>query len=127
MTVNVYRPGGVDTAMQAWIREQDPDRIGTALHARFNRSFADGHLITPEQSAAALIGHLGGDDTGAIWDVSRRPSSGHEPVARNTRLSATGSPSSAAQPQGISATAASRPRKSSPQGSHAARWAATPG
>jgi hypothetical protein len=42
VTVNVYRPGGVDTAMQAWIREQDPDRIGTAMHARFNQSFTDG-------------------------------------------------------------------------------------
>jgi NAD(P)-dependent dehydrogenase (short-subunit alcohol dehydrogenase family) len=24
VTVNAYRPGGVDTAMQAWIRGQDP-------------------------------------------------------------------------------------------------------
>ena len=24
VTVNVFRPGGVDTAMQAWIRDQDP-------------------------------------------------------------------------------------------------------
>jgi NAD(P)-dependent dehydrogenase (short-subunit alcohol dehydrogenase family) len=70
VTVNAYRPGGVDTAMQAWIREQDPDRIGTALHARFNQSFIEGSLITPEQSAAALIAHLGGDDSGSIWDVS---------------------------------------------------------
>jgi NAD(P)-dependent dehydrogenase (short-subunit alcohol dehydrogenase family) len=36
VTVNAYRPGGVDTAMQAWIRSQDPERIG-ALHERFNR------------------------------------------------------------------------------------------
>ena len=28
--------------MQAWTREQDPDRIGTALHTRFNRSFTEG-------------------------------------------------------------------------------------
>ena len=70
VTVNVYRPGGVDTVMQAWIRQQDPGRIGTAAYERFNRNFADGTLITPEQSAAALIAHLGGDDTGAIWDVS---------------------------------------------------------
>jgi NAD(P)-dependent dehydrogenase (short-subunit alcohol dehydrogenase family) len=70
VTVNVYRPGGVDTAMQAWIRDQDPDRIGTALHTRFNQTFTEGALITPEQSAAALIAHLGGDDSGSIWDVS---------------------------------------------------------
>jgi NAD(P)-dependent dehydrogenase (short-subunit alcohol dehydrogenase family) len=70
VTVNAYRPGGVDTAMQAWIRGQDPDRIGTALHTRFNQSFTEGALITPERSAAALIAHLGGDDSGSVWDVS---------------------------------------------------------
>jgi len=73
VTVNAYRPGGVDTAMQAWIRRQDPERIGTAAHERFNQNFAQGTLITPEQSAAALIAHLSGDDTGAIWDVSSAP------------------------------------------------------
>jgi NAD(P)-dependent dehydrogenase (short-subunit alcohol dehydrogenase family) len=72
VTVNAYRPGGVDTAMQAWIRSQDPERIG-ALHERFNRNFAEGTLITPEYSAAALLAHLAGDDTGAIWDVSTAP------------------------------------------------------
>jgi NAD(P)-dependent dehydrogenase (short-subunit alcohol dehydrogenase family) len=73
VTVNVYRPGLVDTAMQAWIRQQDPERIGTALHDRFNESFAQGSLITPEHSAAALLAHLAGDDTGVIWDVSIAP------------------------------------------------------
>jgi NAD(P)-dependent dehydrogenase (short-subunit alcohol dehydrogenase family) len=73
VTVNAYRPGPVDTAMQAWIRGQDPDRIGAALHERFSRSFAEGTLLTPGRSAAALIAHLGGDDTGAIWDVSTAP------------------------------------------------------
>jgi NAD(P)-dependent dehydrogenase (short-subunit alcohol dehydrogenase family) len=73
VTVNAYRPGGVDTAMQAWIRRQDPGRIGAGLHERFNRNYAEGTLITPEHSAAALIAHLPGDDTGAIWDVSTAP------------------------------------------------------
>jgi NAD(P)-dependent dehydrogenase (short-subunit alcohol dehydrogenase family) len=73
VTVNAYRPGGVDTAMQAWIRQQDPARIGAGLHERFNRNFAEGTLITPEHSAAALLAHLAGDDTGAIWDVSSSP------------------------------------------------------
>ena len=72
VTVNAYRPGGVDTAMQAWIRSQAPERIG-ALHERFNKNFAEGTLITPEHSAAALLAHLAGDDTGAIWDVSTAP------------------------------------------------------
>jgi len=73
VTVNAYRPGGVDTAMQAWIRQQDPGRIGTALHQRFTDSFAQGSLITPEHSAAALLAHLASEDTGAIWDVSTAP------------------------------------------------------
>jgi NAD(P)-dependent dehydrogenase (short-subunit alcohol dehydrogenase family) len=73
VTVNAYRPGGVDTAMQAWIRRQGPERIGAAVHERFNQNFAEGTLITPERSAAALVAHLSGDDTGAIWDVSTAP------------------------------------------------------
>jgi NAD(P)-dependent dehydrogenase (short-subunit alcohol dehydrogenase family) len=32
VTVNACRPGGVDTAMQAWIRQRDPERIGAAPH-----------------------------------------------------------------------------------------------
>jgi NAD(P)-dependent dehydrogenase (short-subunit alcohol dehydrogenase family) len=73
VTVNAYRPGGVDTAMQAWIRRQAPERIGAALHERFNKNYADGTLITPEHTAAALLAHLAGDDNGAIWDVSAAP------------------------------------------------------
>jgi len=73
VTVNVYRPGMVDTAMQAWIRQQDPERIGTGLHERFNRNFAEGSLLTPEHSAAVLLAHLAGDETGSIWDVSTAP------------------------------------------------------
>jgi NAD(P)-dependent dehydrogenase (short-subunit alcohol dehydrogenase family) len=76
VTVNAYRPGVVDTAMQAWIRNQDPERIGTGLHERFNKNFAEGTLITPEHSAAALLAHLPSGDTGAIWDVSTAPVGG---------------------------------------------------
>jgi NAD(P)-dependent dehydrogenase (short-subunit alcohol dehydrogenase family) len=72
VTVNAYRPGGVDTAMQAWIRSQDPGRIGD-LHERFNKNYAEGTLITPEQSASVLLAHLAGDGTGQVWDVSTAP------------------------------------------------------
>ena len=48
-------------------------RGGAGLHERFNKNYADGALITPEHSAAALLAHLAGDDTGAIWDVSTAP------------------------------------------------------
>jgi NAD(P)-dependent dehydrogenase (short-subunit alcohol dehydrogenase family) len=75
VTVNAYRPGGVDTAMQAWIRRQDPVRIGTGLHERFTKNYAEGSLITPGHSAAVLLAHLAGDDTGAIWDVTSAPAS----------------------------------------------------
>ena len=73
VTVNAYRPGGVETAMQAWIRAQDPERIGAGLHERFTRNYAEGSLITPQHSAAMLLAHLASDGTGAIWDVSAAP------------------------------------------------------
>jgi NAD(P)-dependent dehydrogenase (short-subunit alcohol dehydrogenase family) len=70
VTVNAYRPGSVDTAMQAWIRGQDPARIGTGLHDQFARSHASGALLSPERSAASLIARLGTAATGQIWDVA---------------------------------------------------------
>jgi hypothetical protein len=76
--------------MQAWIRGQDPERIGTTLHERFTRSFADGTLITPEHSASVLTGRLAGDGNGVIWDVSSRPViRALARPQRDTRLSAT--------------------------------------
>ena len=70
VTVNAFRPGSVDTAMQAWIRDQEPSRIGTKLHTRFARSYSEGALTTPGQSARALMPHLYSDETGQIWDAS---------------------------------------------------------
>ena len=65
-----YRPGSADIAIQAWIRNQDPDALGRALHDRFTERHAAGALIAPEASAAALIRRLDGDATGEIWDVA---------------------------------------------------------
>jgi 3-oxoacyl-[acyl-carrier protein] reductase len=73
VTVNAYRPGTVDTTMQAWIRDQAPARIGERLHRQFVASYEDGQLITPETSAAALLGHLSGRRTGQVWTVSSPP------------------------------------------------------
>jgi NAD(P)-dependent dehydrogenase (short-subunit alcohol dehydrogenase family) len=70
VTVNAFRPGSVDTAMQGWIRSQQPAKIGAALHDRFEKSYAAGGLMTPEASARSLLDHLSGDDTGAIWEAS---------------------------------------------------------
>jgi NAD(P)-dependent dehydrogenase (short-subunit alcohol dehydrogenase family) len=84
VTVNVYRPGGVDTAMQAWIRSQDTARIGAALRDRFLESYASGSLLTPQASAAALLAHLLGPDaerTGAIWDLGKTVSADASPSA----------------------------------------------
>jgi len=71
-TANVYRPGTVDTAMQGWIREQDPDRIGRGLHDRFVGMRDSGALITPQESAAALVARLvrDPDANGVVWDVA---------------------------------------------------------
>jgi NAD(P)-dependent dehydrogenase (short-subunit alcohol dehydrogenase family) len=70
ITVNAYRPGAVDTAMQAWIRNQSPDEIGHALHERFVATHASGDLISPETSAARLLERLRSPATGQIWNVS---------------------------------------------------------
>jgi NAD(P)-dependent dehydrogenase (short-subunit alcohol dehydrogenase family) len=70
VTVNVYRPGSVDTAMQEWIRSQPPDEIGPALHQHFEASYEQGSLITPEHSARSLVAQLVGDTIGQIWTVT---------------------------------------------------------
>jgi NAD(P)-dependent dehydrogenase (short-subunit alcohol dehydrogenase family) len=70
VTVNAYRPGSVDTAMQAWIRAQDPAQIGSDLHGWFTASYASGTLMTPPESARSLLSHLLSEDTGRVWDVS---------------------------------------------------------
>lgn len=70
VTVNVFRPGGVDTAMQAFIRAQDPERIGAELHQRFTNNHEQGTLLTPERSAASLLAHLHSKDSGQIWDAN---------------------------------------------------------
>jgi NAD(P)-dependent dehydrogenase (short-subunit alcohol dehydrogenase family) len=72
VTVNAFRPGSVDTAMQAWIRAQDPEQIGRDLHGWFAASFASGTLMTPEESARSLLSHLLAEDSGRVWDVSDR-------------------------------------------------------
>ncbi|HEX4753865.1 MAG TPA: SDR family NAD(P)-dependent oxidoreductase [Solirubrobacterales bacterium] len=70
VTVNAFRPGAVDTAMQRWIREQDPAEIGAGLRERFVTGYESGMLLTPERSAEALLGHLDAGGSGQIWDVA---------------------------------------------------------
>jgi len=73
ITVNVFRPGSVDTAMQAWIRDQNPAQIGTALHQQFVGNYRQGTLLTPSQSAASLLRRLPGQENGQIWAASDPP------------------------------------------------------
>jgi NAD(P)-dependent dehydrogenase (short-subunit alcohol dehydrogenase family) len=70
VTVNVYRPGSVDTAMQAWFRAPPPAEIGAALHQHFQASYEQGALITPERSAQVLLTRLGGEATSQIWNAT---------------------------------------------------------
>jgi NAD(P)-dependent dehydrogenase (short-subunit alcohol dehydrogenase family) len=70
VTVNAYRPGAVDTAMQEWIRSQDEARI-PQLHQRFHRMYREGELLTPQESAGSLLTYLDSADTGQIWSVKR--------------------------------------------------------
>ena len=71
VSVNVYRPGTVDTEMQAWIRHQPSEQIGEALHQRFVDMHEGGTLITPDESATSLVSHLLGEETGEIWNFAR--------------------------------------------------------
>jgi NAD(P)-dependent dehydrogenase (short-subunit alcohol dehydrogenase family) len=70
VTVNVYRPGSVDTAMQALIRTEGRGRLDDSTHDRFLQNHAQGTLITPDTSARSLVQRLAGDDSGQIWDVA---------------------------------------------------------
>ncbi|MCU1651847.1 MAG: 3-oxoacyl-[acyl-carrier protein] reductase [Pseudonocardiales bacterium] len=70
VTVNVFRPGAVDTSMPAWIRGHDPAEIGAALHDYFVQTHARGALLTPEASARSMVARLAGQATGQLWDVA---------------------------------------------------------
>jgi 3-oxoacyl-[acyl-carrier protein] reductase len=70
VTVNVYRPGSVDTAMQEWFRSQPPEQIGAALHRHFQAAYEQGALITPEQCARSLLARMADTGTGEIWTAT---------------------------------------------------------
>lgn len=72
VTVNVYRPGTVDTEMQAWIRRQSGNRIVDALRDRFVESYEKGSLMTPEDSAESLVQNVMTEATGQIWNAKHR-------------------------------------------------------
>lgn len=69
VTINVYRPGVVDTTMQEWLRSRPADEVDTGLPESFRRLHEDGALITPERSAAGLLARLSSAETGQDWSV----------------------------------------------------------
>lgn len=72
VTVNVLRPGTVDTAMPAWIRAQPPEQIGAALHERFMTMYESGVMTSPTWPAAMIVELIAGEATGQIADAGRR-------------------------------------------------------
>jgi 3-oxoacyl-[acyl-carrier protein] reductase len=70
VTVNVYRPGTVDTSIHAYIRAQPREQIGASLHDVFTGMLSSGALITPQTAAESLLARLTGPRSGQIWDVS---------------------------------------------------------
>jgi 3-oxoacyl-[acyl-carrier protein] reductase len=69
VTVNIYRPGVVDTGMQEWLRSRPDEEVATGLPASFRRLHDEGALITPERSAAGLLERLSSGETGQAWSV----------------------------------------------------------
>lgn len=70
VSVNAFRPGTADTAMQAWLRSQDPAKVGAALHERFSEAYRECSLITPQASARSLLDHLlHHHASGEVWDM----------------------------------------------------------
>jgi hypothetical protein len=52
--------------MPAWFRNQPPEQTGVALNHHLQASYQQGALITPEQSASALLAKRGDIASGAI-------------------------------------------------------------
>jgi NAD(P)-dependent dehydrogenase (short-subunit alcohol dehydrogenase family) len=72
VTVNVLRPGTVDTAMPAWIRAQPPAQIGAALHDRFMVMHESGAMAPPARAAGMIVNLLAGEATGHVADAGNR-------------------------------------------------------
>jgi NAD(P)-dependent dehydrogenase (short-subunit alcohol dehydrogenase family) len=66
VTVNIVRPGPVDTAMPTWILAQPPAQIGAGLHDRFVAMRDAGLLASPAQPARMIADLVTGDTTGQI-------------------------------------------------------------
>jgi 3-oxoacyl-[acyl-carrier protein] reductase len=70
VTANVYRPGQVDTVMNQHAVRQ-AESIDPAMFEFMDRARREGTLLTPAESAAALLTHLRTGGTGQIWHVDK--------------------------------------------------------
>ncbi|GAA3436764.1 SDR family NAD(P)-dependent oxidoreductase [Kutzneria kofuensis] len=70
VTVNIYRPGTVDTSMMTWVRDGGGRRMDPKVHEFFADVQDRGDLLTPDQSAGYLLARLAGDDTGQTWHAA---------------------------------------------------------
>ena len=111
-----HRPRrGVDTAMQAMDPPSRPRSASApACTERFNRNYAEGSLITPGHSAAALLTHLAGDDTGVIWDVTT-PRAGTWSARPRPCVSCPRDPTAMASAAGAAPPAVAASRRPAPQ------------
>jgi NAD(P)-dependent dehydrogenase (short-subunit alcohol dehydrogenase family) len=66
VTVNIVRPGPVDTAMPAWILAQPSAQIGAGLHDRFVAMRDAGLLASPAQPAGVIADLIIGDTSGQV-------------------------------------------------------------
>jgi 3-oxoacyl-[acyl-carrier protein] reductase len=72
VTANVLRPGMVNTAMQAWIREQPTERVGTALHDWFVQMQESGMLLEPAEPARMIAELVASEANGEVVDARRQ-------------------------------------------------------
>ncbi|HEX3789714.1 MAG TPA: SDR family oxidoreductase [Pseudonocardiaceae bacterium] len=70
VTVNVYRPGQVDTVMNLHAVNR-AQAIDPAMFEFMNKARKEGTLLTPAESAEALLTHLREGSSGQIWHVDR--------------------------------------------------------
>ena len=75
VTVNIVRPGPVDTAMPAWILAQPPAQIGAGLHDRFVAMRDADLMASPGQPARMIADLVTGDTTGQIAGPATQPRS----------------------------------------------------
>jgi hypothetical protein len=62
----------VNTAMQAWIREQPTERVGTALHDWFAQMQESGMLLEPAQPARMIAELVASEANGEVVDARRQ-------------------------------------------------------